>query len=246
MAAVVLVHSPLAGPACWGPVAAELERRGLDAVVPGIDPPERTSPPWWPVAAGQVATALDQANRGDGPTGATSDEVVLVGHSGAGPRLPAIADRLLEPGWRTVAALFVDAGLPRPGVSPADTLPPDLRAHLEQLTDGDGMLPPWPQWWTAATVAALVPDPTVRARVLGECRPVPRALFDEQVPVPDEWPGRSACAYLSFTYEEEAAEADGRGWPVARMPGQHLHPVVEPGGVADALMLLLGALGIRP
>jgi len=245
MAVVVLVHSPLVGPASWGPVAAEWHRRGLTALIPSIDPPDRAGAPWWPSAARQVADALEDAHGAAGRARSSGD-VVLVGHSGAGPRLPAIAAHLQASARPTVAFLFVDAGLPRRGAAPADSLPPTLRAHLDDLTDADGMLPPWPQWWTPASLVALVPEPTTRHLLVVECRPVPRALFDEQVPVPEDWPGPVPCGYLSFTYEDEAATAETMGWTVARMAGQHLHPVVDPAGVADALMLLLGALGVRP
>ncbi|MGH3924022.1 MAG: hypothetical protein ACRDTT_14325, partial [Pseudonocardiaceae bacterium] len=50
---------------------------------------------------------------------------VLVGHSGAGPLLPAIAAAT-----PTVGVIYVDAGLPQPGASWFDTAPPPLVAHL--------------------------------------------------------------------------------------------------------------------
>ena len=74
----------------------------------------------------------------------------------------------------------------------------------------------------------------------------PRALYDEPVPVPDRWPGAALCGYLSFTYEEDAAEAQRRGWIVGRAEGHHLQPAVDPEGVADQIALLLGALGVGP
>jgi hypothetical protein len=73
----------------------------------------------------------------------------------------------------------------------------------------------------------------------GTSRPVRRARAR---------PGRLArrhTGYLSFGYEDEATEAERRGWVVARMDGLHLHPVVAPADVADALQILVAALDVR-
>ncbi len=35
-AVFVLLHSPLVGPLTWGPVADELRRRGIEAIVPAL------------------------------------------------------------------------------------------------------------------------------------------------------------------------------------------------------------------
>ena len=42
------------------------------------------------------------------------------------------------------------------------------------------------------------------------------------------------CGYLLFgpPYERVANEAAARGWAVERIPGLHLHQLVDPGGVA--------------
>src|ERR671937_737858 len=95
----VLVHSPLVGPATWTPVARELERRGRQAVVPSLFGVATAQPPRWRFCVDAVRAAAGDVRR----------PVVLVGHSGAGPLLAAIAGAL----GPTVSRLsFVDAGLP--------------------------------------------------------------------------------------------------------------------------------------
>lgn len=249
-----LVHSPLVGPATWRPVAEELAARSLAAVVPALTSPLEASRPWWATAASEVVAAVDATVRGqridvESPSPGTGSDVVVVGHSGAGPRLPAIGERLAAAGHEVVATVFVDAGLPSSGGSAGKAPPAQFAELLDGLVDNDGRLPPWPQWWSPGTMVELVPDPAVRAAVAAECPPVPRSLFDEVVPVPSGWPGATPCGYLAFGYgygyEDEAAEAERRGWVVARMDGLHLHPVVAPADVADALQLLVAALEVR-
>jgi hypothetical protein len=235
--ALVLVHSPLVGPSTWLPTARALRRRGTDVCVPATTPPVRSEPPWWRAAAGDVVAAVD-AELGPGRS------VVLVGHSAAGPRLPAIGAALGASGHTVVAHVLVDAGMPYAGRRPADALPPDFVAHLDAMVGDDGLLPPWSQWWPPSVLEGLVPDDGLRAAIASECPPTPRGLYDEPVPVPDGWPAGVPSAYLSFTYEEDAVEAERRGWIVGRAEGHHLQPVVDPEGVADQLALLLGALGI--
>src|SRR6266511_2587953 len=103
MATAVLVHSPFLGPASLRPLADSLAAHGHPAVLLDLRP-SVVAPPVHQVLVGAFADAIGDA--------ALSGPVVLVGHSGAGPLLPAFADALEE----SVAGLvFVDAGLPTPG-----------------------------------------------------------------------------------------------------------------------------------
>lgn len=123
-----LIHSPLVGPSTWADVATVLTERGVSPIVPVL--PDLT-PNSGSVAARPARAVADQTGRsiGDAP-------VVLVGHSGAGPLLPAIG---AAPAPRTVAVyIFVDAGLPNRTASRLDLLATELpavagpfRAHLE-------------------------------------------------------------------------------------------------------------------
>ena len=58
----------------------------------------------------------------------------------------------------------------------------------------------------------------------------------------DGWPD-APCAYLRFganpAYDAAAAEAQRRGWPLRSIEGDHFHMLVDPAGVADALLDLV-------
>lgn len=74
---------------------------------------------------------------------------------------------------------------------------------------------------------------------------LPLSYFEASVPLPDGWDARP-CAYLLLSgkpYEQSAADARGRGWPVAELSGvQHLAIATNPNAVTDALLQLEHAL----
>ncbi|MDQ6899040.1 MAG: alpha/beta hydrolase [Candidatus Dormibacteraeota bacterium] len=162
-------------------------------------------------------------------------EVVLVGHSGAGPLLPQIAASLRP---RARGYLFVDAGLPHP-TEPTPVAPPEFLAQLRALATG-GRLPPWSEWFGEDALRSLLPDDAQRASVTAELPSLPLAYFEESLPAATWWPD-APCGYLWFSepYASAAAEARGRGWPEVHLPGHHLHLLADPGPVADALVQLL-------
>jgi pimeloyl-ACP methyl ester carboxylesterase len=114
-----LVHSPLLGPSAWECVGRELKQRGRSAVVPSLlGVAHEPYPTWREVCEAVAAASADRAGN-----------VVLVGHSGAGSLLPAMAGRL---SGRVAAMAFVDAFLP-PASGAAHLIPAEfieeLRAH---------------------------------------------------------------------------------------------------------------------
>jgi hypothetical protein len=226
---LVLIHSPLVGPSTWEPVAAELRRHDRRAVVARLTPAIELRPPYAPRHADEVA----EQTVGEG-----LGRAVVVAHSASGARLPLTGHALTTRGIEVVGYVFVDAVLPADGRRPRDVLPAEFVVRLDELAV-DGVLPPWPQWWPPEALAELVPDPGARA-LFDECRPIPLDLFAEPVPVPAEWPD-APCAYLSFTYENEARQASGLGWRVGRLAGRHLHQVVDPAAVVAAIDRLIGS-----
>jgi len=219
---VVLLPSTLLGPAVWGPVAADLRRRGHEVLVPpthlGVQSPE------------DVLVQLRREVPADRP-------VALVPHSNAGLYVAAVAAE------RAVTAIvFVDATLPSDDPATA-TAPPELREHLASLVEPDGLLPGWTHWWPEDEVAVLFPDAATRAAVEAEQSRLPFAYFDAAVPSPSGWQAVPA-AYLAFgeTYGPERAEAERRGWPTRTLDGGHLHMLVDPEGVTDVLVGLLDEL----
>ncbi|MFL6144560.1 MAG: hypothetical protein ACJ72N_22195 [Labedaea sp.] len=227
-ATTVLVHSPFLGPASLRPLADALAERGHPAVLLDLRP-SVVAPPVHQVLLGVFADVLSDAQL-TGP-------VVLVGHSGAGPLLPALADTLEDP---VTALIFVDAGLPTPGRSWRDTVPASLYTALRDRTR-EGLLPRWPNWFPDTPLDTLVPDAALRAEIEDEAPEVPIAFLKEARP-DVEWPGPTAYLLLSEAYTEDAEAAQANGWPTRRLALTHLAPATTPGPVADAVLALLAEL----
>jgi hypothetical protein len=73
---------------------------------------------------------------------------------------------------------------------------------------------------------------------------LPFAYYEQAVPVPAGWDD-VPCGYLLFSppYDDVAADARRRGWPVEVLPGQHLQQIVDPDATADRLVTLARRLG---
>jgi pimeloyl-ACP methyl ester carboxylesterase len=228
----VLVHSPLVGPTSWSPVALALKERDREVLVPPLLGIAEAPPPRWRRAVDAVRAAAS----------AIASPAVLVGHSGAGPLLPSIADALPA---EVVALIFVDASVP-PTSGLAPLVPPEFLDRLRAIS-ADGVVPPWSSWFGEETMGELVPDAALRDALEQEMPRLPLAYFEEGVAVPDRWTERP-CAYLLLTeaYLESAADARGRGWRTKEIRGvQHLAPVTDPIVVTDALLALEGELAKR-
>lgn len=222
----LLVHSPSVGPSTWTPVAEVLRSRGHRAVVPSLVDVTAGPGPYWPRLVDQVTAAAPP----DGP-------VTIVAHSNAGLFVPLIAQALRG---QVSRCLFVDAALPsRQGTTTAAE--PEFLPFLRSIADESGVLPRWTDWWDEDDVAALFPDDATRHVVVAEQARLPLAYYLEEIPVPAGW-DHAGSAYLWFgeAYAAGAKEAGERGWPVARIPGEHLHQVCAPDAVADWLVASAG------
>lgn len=224
MATVALVHSPLVGPSTWAGVADVLTSLGQQVVVPDLRHAAETEG----TIDAVVAAAIEQF---------PITNLILVGHSGSGVLLPHIGEEARVP---VAGFVFVDAHLPpTQGAQPiADE---DFREFLDVLAS-DGRLPPWSTWWGPETMTGLVPDQLLRNQVCAEMPSVPLAYFDEQVMGASTW-SEYPCGYvrLSSLYEDQARRADERGWPIERFSAGHLHMVVDPRAVAEAILNVLTA-----
>ncbi len=217
---LILLPSPLLGPAVWRPVARVLVDQGWDTTICTVPEP--------------VLRAQDVLNTFLAALPVDRD-VVLIPHSNAGAYVPELA---VLP--RVVAAVFVDAILPPPsGRMPL--APPAFLDVLREKADDDGLLPPWTSWWDEVDVAALFPNAESRAEVEREQQRLPLSYFAGALAVPQGWddlPG----AYVAFgdTYAADREAAAERGWPVRTLPAGHLRPLLEPDRVAETLVALLG------
>jgi Alpha/beta hydrolase family len=223
---LLLVHSPVVGPTTWSPAADVLRGNGFRCVVPDLTSVATSGPPYYSKFSAAAADAIDD------------DPVVLIGHSAAGALLPSIAEIVSD----ALAAVFVDAHLPHPGLSWLDTAPPPLRDQLLAMAR-DGVLPPWHEWFPPGAIDELLPDPVLRRTVSAEIPRLPLAYFEERAPLARKW-DTLRCAYLriSAASDDAADEAERLGWWVARRDWDHLRMLTAPDAVADLLRAAVTAL----
>jgi hypothetical protein len=226
---MMLLHSPLVGVESWGRLPEALGRGGVAAVAVAVDGDDRP-----PFAERYVRGAVEGVLAAPAQPGPP----VLVGHSGAGPLLAAVGAGLRAAGRPCAGYLFCDAGLPQEGANRLELLaiedPAMAEAFRAELEQG-GRFPEWGD----AELAPLVPDPAARAALIGSLRPRGLAFFTEPLPPAAGWPD-APCGFqrLSAAYDTWAAAAAARGWPTAGLDAGHFHPLVDPDGVAAALLAL--------
>ncbi|MDP9365615.1 MAG: alpha/beta hydrolase [Chloroflexota bacterium] len=230
---MVLIHSPLVGPATWSPVADELRRRGVGVAVPELADADR--PPFWEQ---HVAAVVQRAEAI--PAGVP---LVLAGHSGAGPLLPVVGRRVGRP---VAAHVFVDASVPVDGASRLDLMAaedPAFAAEFRRHLEAGGRFPDWGE----EDLRGAVPNPRIRRRLAEELRPRALTFFQEPIPVPAGWPD-APCGYLKFSaaYASPAGRARRVGWAYRELDGGHFHMLVDPPAVTEALLDLVEHLAGHP
>ena len=124
-----------------------------------------------------------------------------------------------------------------------ETVPPELAAQVREMTDDQGWLPPWPQWWGEEVMAELM-EIRRRGGVRGRRASAAAGRSEEVHPPVPRWPDAPAAyLQLSEAYQGEAAAAAELGWPVAKRTSHHLAPLTDPAMVAESLRELIGHLG---
>lgn len=226
MATMLLVHSPLVGPSSFRPLDDVAHDRGVDVFRPDLTGvADADAPQWQHLVDVAVSSATGRS------------ELVVVGHSGAGAVLPAIAGRL---GDRLRGIVFVDAVVP-----PAEGDQIASRELLEFIDDKavDGRLPKWLDWWPPNVVDELLPSPAHQAEIRADMPQLRRSFYDDPIPVPPGW-ARGPCAYLrlSAAYHHEYDRAEALGWPRTSVEGTHMSIFSDPSVVLDAIERLLGRM----
>jgi hypothetical protein len=234
MTAFVLINSPLVGPLTWTPVAEELHKVGVQAVVATLPPPLETAPPYWEKHAEAVVASMESLPEGT--------PVILVGHSGADVLLPAVGERSTH---AVAAYIFVDSDIPRNGSSRLDGFPPGAAQAFREAAAG-GIIPTW----TEEDLRVVIPDDGTRRALAADLRPTPLALYEEPLPVFAGWPD-APCGYLAFVgavpypYDRAARYARQAGWVYTEMRGRHFHMLVAPPAVTGALADIARQAGIN-
>lgn len=227
----VLIHSPLVGPLTWSHVAAELQTRGQDVLVPILEDSSESAEPFWKQHAESVSRSLAEFPR--------ESHLTLVAHSGAGPLLPVIRDSIANP---IHAYVFVDAGIPRAGASRLDlmkTEDPEWAAQFEQELANGARFPNW----SFEDLREVLPNESLRQQMVAELQPRGLGFFSEPIPVFDAWPD-APCIYIHFSraYDQPAALAVEKGWIVEQLKAGHFHMLVDPGTVTDRIIDSLGSI----
>jgi hypothetical protein len=221
----VLIHSPLVGPLTWKLVANEMRRRGLDVLVPTLEDSPDSKEPFWQQHAESVSQALAYTP--------PETPVTLIGHSGAGPLLPAIRQRLVNP---VNAYVFVDAGIPRNNASRLDLMKSEdsewANAFQGELERGEFF-----PTWSFEDLQEVIPDESLREQMVAELRPRRLDFFTEPIPVFAGWPD-ARCIYIQFSapYDRPAAYAQQAGWKVSKIEAGHFHMLVDPSAVTDMII----------
>ena len=213
----LLVHSPLVGPSTVSPLAVALSAHGWSVNAPDLRGATNSPRDF-------SAFVLNCCPKAE----------VVIGHSGAGAFLPAIADRV-----DAVVTVFVDAILP--GEDPPFLPSQRFVDVINELPIREGLLPPWHQWWPAEAINALIPDNTVREAVVAEISAIPRSFYSDSIDFPRSWWTRPAAyLQLSAAYGAELNQAKAWNWPTIEHTGGHLDLVVHPTEIAQDIVSLIG------
>ena len=221
-ARLILVHSPLVGPGTWKALSVDLAKRGQDFSLVDLTQSVSGDPPY-------VTRQIDAI-----VASVTGDEVILVGHSGAGPLLAAAGERIAQ----LVGYIFVDAGMPHPSQSWMDVVPPELATRINDMARNQ-WLPSWSKWWGPDALLELLPDAEIRDNFINDCPELPLAMFLEKHPAISTWPNApGAYLLLSEPYIEAATQAEGYGWPVVTKMSNHLALLSDPHKIVGPLVEL--------
>jgi len=221
----VLIHSPLVGPLTWNLVAQQMRQCGLNVVVPALVDKSNSKQPYWKKHAESVFQALAHLPK--------SRSVILVGHSGAGPLLPAISQSIANP---VNAYVFVDASIPWDGASRLDlmkTEDPEWAEAFEKDLETGGRYPTW----DFDDLSEIIPDEGLRRQMIPEIRPRGLSFFTEPIPVFRGWP-EAPCVYIRFSkpYQKVAIKAQEEGWPIYELEAGHFHMLVDEVAVTDIMV----------
>lgn len=221
----VLIHSPLVGPFTWESVQQVMKEQNLRVIVPALFDDPNSALPYWQQHAQSASQSLVQIP--------PDQKIILVAHSGAGPLLPAIRQKLTHP---IFAYVFVDAGIPRHGLSRLDLMKLEDPQWAEQFHQSLLQGEQFPRW-SEDDLKEIIPDGETRRKLVAEIRPRSLPFFAEVIPVQAGWPD-APCIYIKFSasYEWDALQAKEAGWPAYSIDVAHFHMLVDPIAVADLLV----------
>lgn len=231
----ILIAGPPVRASSWEPTATRLRGAGRTVQIPDILAHHTSLPPWraWTQAL------LDHV--------APSSEAVVVGHSSASALAADLATKLSARG-----IIILDGDIP-PLQGAASPVRPALREFIRSLAEADGRLPIWSRWFSGDVqrrslvgIDSLARDPVALTEFEAGLPRMPVGWFDDTIDLAcwDHIP--SGFIQTSGIYDHATAEALRRGWPVVRLQGTHLDPVLRPAETAEAILAMSHRLGAAP
>jgi hypothetical protein len=229
---IVLVHSPLIGPASWGAVPATFGALGIDVVTVDVRPASNGDPP---------GTFISQASVAIGAAlSAGTERVLLVGQHEAGPLLPHLGAAQQAAGRAVTGYVLLNALLPKPyGARGANSMLDLIEAGDSGRADAlrglllDGVRFPN---WQSADLAPLIDDTRYLDAVVADTYPRDLAWYAAPIPFVGEWPN-APVTYIQSGPEcaWEARQAGLRGWQVLGCGGGTFASINEPKQVVAAI-----------
>lgn len=164
-------------------------------------------------------------------------DIILVGHSYGGRSVAGLADRMPQ---RIRRLVFLDAGLPEPGKSYLDALPPDRReVRLKQAGESPGGLSIAPP----PDLDFGVVDPADAAWVRRHLTPQPLGSYSTPVPLRNPIGNGLPCTYIRCTdplfptTDPSASYAKSRkDWEYMELKTGHDAMVTAPHELSDILL----------
>jgi hypothetical protein len=229
---IVLVPGPFVRASSWGATADYLREAGYKTQIPDVLA-DQTVPPAWSDWTSRLLELISSPLRG----------AVLVGHSSAGPLVADLASKI-----SCQAIIIVDGHIP-PIQGLAEPVTPALREFVQRLPASGGLLPIWSEWFRGDPqrealigLRRLADDSLVFANFESGLRRFPVEWIEDAIPVAN-WDGVPAgFIQTSEIYDYAAEEAQRRGWPVIKVHGTHMHPMLEPAETADAIVAMIRQL----
>jgi pimeloyl-ACP methyl ester carboxylesterase len=221
----ILVAGPLVRASSWEPTAKSLREAGCHVEVPDVLAHHRR-PPSWSAWTSQLLKHICR-----------DQESIVVGHSSASALAADLATKLPARG-----IIIVDGDVP-PSQGAAVPVRPGFLDFIKGLVEDDGMLPIWSRWFVGDNrrlslvgLDALARDPVAFDRFERELPRMHISWFDEALELANWDHIPAGFIQTSAIYDHAAAEAERRGWPVTRLRGTHLHPILHPAEMASTIL----------
>jgi pimeloyl-ACP methyl ester carboxylesterase len=232
----VLVHGGWQGGWCWDAVAAHLRAGGHQVFAPTLLGSEEGAANRDGITLNTIGDALVRAIGQQG-----LGDFVLVGHSGGGPVVQYVADRLRE---QTRRVVFVDAWVLRDGEAIHDVLPRHFVAadHAAAARHPDRTIPIDHEVWKAHFMNGATDEQF--AAVMDRLVPVPLGWVAEPISLPRFWKAPPPAAYVFLRddqgvpralFQEMAGRLDNPR--VLECDGPHEAMLTHPEALADTLVI---------